>query len=768
MFFSPFCTGEKHLIREQRLTEVMQHLPPLTPEKQYTAIENAFDGIAILDENGIYNYMNKAHATLFAYESADELIGKSWKQIYTKEYAEKIEREIFPLLMSAGNWSGETIGIDKNGNPVLQYISLTLLPDNGLICVCQDNSKTINANRLQYLMRNLGKGILVEDEESKVVLVNAKFCEIFNIGVTPDKLTGADCIQMLENALYLFSDQSQVKADILGLVELKTPVIGQEVSMSDGRILERDYIPIIIGNVFKGQLWSYTDVTQSKKLQKSLEETKNRAIASERAKSVFLSTVSHEIRTPMHAIMGFAEQLALTGLNDQQKYFINNIQDAAEGLLVIINDILDMTKIEAGKLNIENGSLHLHDVVKSVENILKPKAEEKGLVLETFFDLQISDRLNGDATRIRQILMNILSNAIKFTERGSVHLSIKLKERTSNFQRISISCLDTGIGISEEAIKFIFNEFYQENANGYHGMEGTGLGLSITKNLIQLMDGKIEVTSEKGHWTRVYIEIPLKVIEVQPVIDDTVQYDLSNLLLEKRILIVEDNKLSRNLFVIMLQNMGCLVTEAENGQEAIEILGKDSFDLVLMDIQMPVMDGLSALKAIQDGPFSSVPVIALTATAFNSEVSKLLSLGFTDCITKPVNQKNLQRRLSIFFRSEHPDAAYLEALKKKITANINEMAGDDKEKSSNLIQYLNEEIKLAIQEWSLTLVNNDWDKARKVLHREKMMIHSIGITGVESLIEEIENEEAGKTNQEMHLMISRLIHLFRQIEKMFG
>ena len=406
--------------------------------------------------------------------------------------------------------------------------------------------------------------------------------------------------------------------------------------------------------------------------------------------------------------------------------------------------------------------------MKSVENILKPKAEEKGLVLETFFDLQISDRLNGDATRIRQILMNILSNAIKFTERGSVHLSIKLKERTSNFQRISISCLDTGIGISEEAIKFIFNEFYQENANGYHGMEGTGLGLSITKNLIQLMDGKIEVSSEKGHWTRVYIEIPLKVIEVQPVIDDTVQYDLSNLLLEKRILIVEDNKLSRNLFVIMLQNMGCLVTEAENGQEAIEILGKDNFDLVLMDIQMPVMDGLSALKAIQDGPFSSVPVIALTATAFNSEVSKLLSLGFTDCITKPVNQKNLQRRLSIFFRSEHPDAAYLEALKKKITANINEMAGDDKEKSSNLIQYLNEEIKLAIQEWSLTLVNNDWDKARKVLHREKMMIHSIGITGVESLIEEIENEEAGKTNQEMHLMISRLIHLFRQIEKMFG
>ena len=419
-------------------------------------------------------------------------------------------------------------------------------------------------------------------------------------------------------------------------------------------------------------------------------------------------------------------------------------------------------------MNIEKGIFQLHDILKSVENILRPKAEEKGLMLETFFDYQISNRLNGDATRIRQILMNILSNAIKFTERGSVSLSIKLKERAGQFQRISISCLDTGIGISQEAIKFIFNEFYQENANGYHGMEGTGLGLAITKNLIQLMEGKIEVTSEKGHWTRVYIEIPLNIIDVQPILEETGVADLPNLLLEKRILIVEDNKLSRNLFVIMLQNMGCLVTEAENGQEAIDILGKYSFDLVLMDIQMPVMDGLSALKSIQEGHFSSVPVIALTATAFNSEVSKLLSLGFTDCITKPVDQKNLQQRLLSFFRSEQPDAAYLDSLKKKILSKINEMAGADNEKSANLIKYLKEELKLAVQEWMVTLANNDWNKARKVLHREKMMIHSIGITGIESLIHEIENEEAGKSNQEMHLMISRLIHLFREIEKMFG
>jgi PAS domain S-box-containing protein len=746
----------------------MNSIPKLTPEKQHAAIENAFDGIAILDENGTYYYMNKAHAMLFGYDSAEELIGKSWKHIYSSEYADKIEKDIFPVLMSTGNWSGETIGKDKLGQPVLQYISLTLLPDRGLICVCQDNSKTINANRLQYLMRNLGKGILVEDEESRVVLVNAKFCEMFQIGISPEKMNGADCLEALDNALPLFAEPDQVKEDIIGLVTDKNPVIGDEVTMADERILERDYIPIIIGNVFKGQLWSYTDVTQSKKLQKSLEETKNRAIASERAKSVFLSTVSHEIRTPMHAIMGFAEQLSLTALNEQQKYFINNIQDAAAGLLVIINDILDMTKIEAGKLNIENGLLNLRDVVKSVENILRPKAEEKGLILETSFDELINGRLNGDPTRIRQILMNILSNAIKFTEKGKVQLKLQLQETKGLYQKVSITCLDTGIGISEDVIRFIFNEFYQEYVGGYNGMEGTGLGLSITKKLIHLMNGNIVVTSEKGKWTKVYIEIPLHIDESIQLEVEPPEADLSKEMLEKRILIVEDNKLNRNLFVIMLQNMGCLVTEAENGQEAIDILQTHSFDLVLMDIQMPVMDGLTALSKILDGPNSHTPVIALTATAFKSEVNNLLSQGFADCITKPIDQKNLNLRLCQFFKNHKLEDSHLMAMKERIKARIEDMAGNNQSKAAKLMQYLAEEVKLAIKEWKLALITMDWSSARKILHREKMMIQAVGITGLDTIIEDFENENAGKTDHEMHMMLSRLIELFTEIDSMFS
>jgi PAS domain S-box-containing protein len=741
--------------------------PILTPEKQFTAIENAFDGIALLDDQGIYFYMNKAHAQLFGYEQASELVGKSWKTIYDADYAEKIEKEVFPVLMAMGYWTGETIGIDKQGKPILQYISLTLLPDMGLICVCRDISKEINANRLNYLMSNLGKGILVEDESHKVVLVNAQFCNLFKIPVEPAQMVGADCLTSLDQALYLFADPEQIKKEVIGLVSAMEPVIGAEVAMADGKILERDYIPIIIGNTFKGQLWSYTDVTLNKQLQKSLEEAKNRAVASEKAKSTFLSTVSHEIRTPMHAIMGFAEQLTLTRLDDQQRYYIHNIQDAANGLLGIINDILDMTKIEAGKLNIELGVVNLREILKSVENILEPKAAEKGLSLITCFDDQINDRLNGDAIRIRQILMNILGNAIKFTDSGSIHLSMELKLSNSFNQVIQMTCIDTGIGIAKDAVELVFNDFYQENSGGYNGLEGTGLGLSITKKLVDMMSGTIKLESEKGMGTSVHIEIPFPLVPGQASHDLMHNMETCDDMQEKRVLIVEDNKLNRNLFVMMLQNMGCLVSEAENGKEALDIIERQHFDIVLMDIQMPVMDGPTALSKLRERSDRHIPVIALTATAFQSEISHMLNMGFADCITKPIDQKNLHHRLCLFFKRGKSESLYNTSLKETILTRITEMAGNDQAKVANLMQYLLEEVKLAVQEWQTALLNRDWESARKILHREKMMIHSVGIQGMEKIILDIENDQAGKSDEEMHLMISRLIDLFLDIEKMF-
>jgi PAS domain S-box-containing protein len=735
----------------------------LTPAK-LTAIEHAFDGIALLDKSGNYMYMNKSHANLFGYDNAGELNGKSWQSIYTPEAAERLQKDVFPILEKKGNWSGETIGISKDKKPVVQYISLTQLPDGGMVCVCRDNSNAINANRLHYLMSNLGKGILVEDENHIVVLVNRQFCNLFQIPVPPHEMIGVNCLDSLQQSLALFKDAEKVKNDIFSMIGKQEPLIGQEVVLKDGRILERDYVPIIIENAFKGQLWSYTDVTQNRQLQKSLVDTKNRAIASEKAKSAFLSNMSHEIRTPMNAIMGLADQLSMTQLNEQQHYFVKNISDAAHGLLGIINDILDLSKIEAGKMNIEKEIVSLKDINKSVENILRPKAEEKGISFETDFDPKIDPNLFADEVRIRQVLINIVGNAIKFTNSGSITLSSKMVEETDQAQRVLFTCEDSGIGISEEGLKHIFDDFYQEVNENNHRHTGSGLGLAITRTLVNLMGGQVWIESRKDVGTKVMIEITFELVGPDELMKDVVDFDDCGLIEGKKILVVDDNKLNRMLFAMMVKNMKGIPDEAENGLEAVQMISKNKYDLVLMDIQMPIMDGPTALAQIIKTHGETIPVIALTAAAFKSEVNHMLNLGFADCITKPIDQKNLQHRLCLFFKTGSVKGKYYQSIHKKIVSNIAEMAGNEPGQIKKMMEYLLEEVVHALAEWQISVPAGDWERAKRTLHREKVMIKSIGINGFDGLIREIEDDSVNKTESEMTLMFSQLIDLFKNLQ----
>ena len=738
-----------------------------TSEKQLIALENAFDGIALLNPAGEFIYLNKSHARLFGYQNGSELLGKTWKHIYSDEYAHIIENQIFPIVEKKGNWSGDTIGLSKDKKPVFQHVTINKLPDGEMLCVCRDNSNTINANRLQYLISNLGKGILVEDENHLVVLVNQQFCDLFKIPLTPEQMIGVNCLDALQAALFLFKDSEEASSQVIGMMGKREAVIGQEVQFADGRILERDYVPIIIENTFKGQLWSYSDVTQNRQLQRSLVEAKNRAVQSEKAKSAFLSNMSHEIRTPMNAVIGLAEQLSLTELTEQQRYFVKNISDSANGLLGIINDILDMAKIEVGKMNIERGVISLADIHQSVENILKPKAEEKALTLKSAIDNQINPNLLGDSVRIRQILMNILGNAIKFTDAGSIYSKIILVKDKEEEQLIQFTCEDTGIGIAEDALKNIFEEFYQENNSKTSSSSGSGLGLSITRQLVNMMGGKIWIESKKDIGTKVFIQIPFRKAGAKDIDIDLVIDDLQPFLEGKRILVVEDNKVNRVIFSLMLKNLQVVVDEAENGLDALALIEKNKYDLVLMDIQMPVMDGPATLETIRRKYGDAIPVIALTAAAFKSEVIHLLNLGFSDCITKPIDQKGLQKRLGQFFKSgSHRDKHYKE-IHKTILAKISEMSGNNPDQIKKMIRYLLEEVDLALLEWEKCLLDNNWVQAKKILHREKVMIKSIGIDGLDGLIHEIEDESVQKSNNEMVLMFTQLVQLFKNLKERF-
>jgi PAS domain S-box-containing protein len=737
-------------------------------EKFQLAIDHAFDGIALLNDKGDYYYMNKAHCKLFGYDSADELLGKSWTTIYTPDYAEKLSKSVMPLVMENGHWSGETIGLSKDSKPVVQYISLTKMPDGEMLCVCRDHSTSINASKLEYLMSNLGKGVLVEDENHRVLLVNRQFCNLFHIPLQPAQLIGMNCLESLTETLKLFKEPQKVTQDIYAMSGKKEPVVGAEVTLADGRILERDYVPIIVEKAFKGQLWSYTDVTQNRLLQKSLIEAKNRAIASEKAKSAFLSNMSHEIRTPMNAIIGFSEQLNFSPLTDQQSFFLKNISEAAKGLLGIINDILDMSKLEAGKMNIENDRVSLEEIKSSVENILKPKAEEKGLQFTTEFDQDINENLLADEVRLRQVLINVLGNAIKFTDNGLVKLTISLEKSLGKTQIIKFVCEDTGVGISKEAMVHIFEDFYQEShASINHRSTGSGLGLAITKNIISLMGGEIDVESEKNIGTKVTFSIPFEIVSSEDLIKSKPAFIDCSLIMGKKILLVEDNHLNRMLFNMMLSNLKAEVDEAENGLEALDKLKTKKYDLILMDIQMPIMDGPTALASIKRLYGDSMPVIALTAAAFKSEVNHLLNLGFSDCITKPVDQKNLEHRLCEFFSYGSVRNKYYNSIRKKIISTINEMAGNDPVQSSKMMNYLLEEVDFALIGWKDCIESKNWDGARKILHREKVMIKSIGINGYDSMIKEIEDTSVEKTEAEMILLFSQLVDLFQNLKDKF-
>ena len=732
------------------------------------AIENAFDGIALMNDAGNYYYLNEAHCKLFGYESAEDLLGKSWTTIYAPDYAKKLSENIMPLVMTNGNWSGETIGISKDNKPVIQYISLTKMPDGDMLCVCRDHSASINASRLEYLMSNLGKGVMVEDENHQVVLVNRQFCNIFHIPLQPSQMVGMNYLDSLTQTMSLFKNPEQVYQEIYTMSGKKETVVGDEVSLADGRILERDYVPIIVEKTFKGQLWSYTDVTQNRLLQKSLVEAKNRAIASEKAKSAFLSNMSHEIRTPMNAIIGFSEQLTFSDLSEHQSFFLKNISEAAKGLLGIINDILDMSKLEAGKMNIESDRVNLEEIKTSVENILKPRAEEKGLQLATVFDKNINNNLLGDEIRLRQVLINVLGNAIKFTESGFIKLTVTVEKDEEKNQLIKFVCEDTGIGISKEALEHIFEDFYQEShSSNNHRENGTGLGLAITKNIITLMGGEIEVVSEKQVGTKVSFTIPFEIINPDDLIKQELPFIDCSLIVDKKILLVEDNHLNRMLFNMMLTNLKAKVDEAENGLEALEKLKTSKYDLILMDIQMPIMDGPMALASIKRLYGDSIPVIALTASAFKSEVDHLLNLGFSDCITKPVNQKNLEHRLCEFFSFGSVRDKYYNSIRKKIIAKINDMAGGNPIQSSKMMDYLIEEIEFALKGWNDCIVSKNWDNAQKILHREKVMIKSIGINGYDGLIREIEDNSIVKTEAEMVLLFSQLVNLFQNLKDKF-
>jgi signal transduction histidine kinase len=391
------------------------------------------------------------------------------------------------------------------------------------------------------------------------------------------------------------------------------------------------------------------DITEKKKGEMALEKAKKMAEASLKAKRRFLANVSHEIRTPMHAIMGLSEQLSFSELKPEQAILIRMINDSSKSLMHIINDVLDLSKIEEGKLLIDEVVFDPNKLIKQVFDLFFIEASKKEIGFLLNQNTNESSPLIGDPNRIRQVLSNVISNAIKFTEKGKIELNFRVQKTSPDQAIISFICSDTGIGMSQEMKKRIFEEFVQEDESFHRKYGGSGLGLSITQELVKMMNGQIHIESEKNKGTSVSIEIPLKTIKEkeQKINVDLPPIDLSKLQ-KIKVLVAEDNEFNRLLLKFIFEKNHIPFEFAFNGRAAVEKVLSQHFDLILMDIQMPEMDGVEATKILRTQKESSIPIIAVTANAVKDELEYYLKNGFNDYLTKPFEERKLLEKMVQF------------------------------------------------------------------------------------------------------------------------
>ncbi|UII25240.1 ATP-binding protein [Fulvivirga maritima] len=499
----------------------------------------------------------------------------------------------------------------------------------------------------------------------------------------------------------------------------------------------------------EGLILDCRDISQRKKDAEEL-------LRAQKAKEQFLANMSHEIRTPINGIAGMVNLLFEATVEDDRVKYLNAIKNSTESLKVIINDILDLSVIESGKLRFEKIGFNIKYQLGAVVDTFLFQSKEKGIDLKYDIQPEADTVLLGDPVRLNQILINLISNAIKFTHIGEITIQVSLEKKEEKIHYIRFSISDTGVGISEEKVQNIFESFTQADESVTRRYGGTGLGLSIVKQLIELQNGIIEVTSEENKGTTFTFVIPYESGKIQDLVQpsskvkETPKYSFKGV----KVLLVEDNDINRLYALNILKKWECEVDGAENGYIALEKLRSNDYDLILMDIQMPIMDGYEATKSIRktmpDGK-KQIPIIALTANAIKGDSEKCLEVGMNDYLPKPFQPQDLYKSISKFISKKNSNTHKLPT-PARITdlTYLKSICDGDKTFMRDMIETFLMNTPPTINEMQKWINKAEWFKVGNLAHKIKPSITFMGIESLKPLIKNI--EVYGKDNYHTDLI----------------
>lgn len=721
-------------------------------EKEYREIvENSYDCIYSYDKNGTVTFVNQSFKQHTGVE-AEKFIGTNcldWVHPDDRpamlSVMENIARGPVSFLFRMCASPGEYINFRASNWPVYddngQFQGTMATAINIERDILLEKQVYDSEAKYRSLYYNAQVGLITSRMDgSQIIMANNKFAEMLGYD-KPSELEG-----MPLNKVWA---EPQERNKFVELLRNQQLVLNYPVKAvcKDGQIKEFELF---------ARYDPHNDTIESNLIDISeMLKAREKAEAASLAKDQFLANISHEIRTPMIGILGSVDLLEQSGLSHEQAANLSIIRECGEHLLTIINEILDVSKIELGMLFLNSEPCSLPDLFIKTSKILEPVFKEKGLQLVLNLEHNMPNKVLIDQTKLRQVLFNILHNAVKFTSQGLIVINAFTQINSNEEYCLQVSISDTGIGIPQNQQNKIFEAFTQADSSTSREFGGTGVGLYICKKLIDLMQGQIWVDSCEGKGTIFHFRIPLKIVPPDQITTDrqepTLEYDLDNSILEFnpiRILIVEDNSLTQKIVGQMLSNYGFEVWYAANGLECLRVLSENHFDMVLMDMQMPLMDGYETTRFIRDdAELKHLPVIAMTAHAMAGDREKCLASGCSDYITKPFKSEELVQLIKKHLPRYLRNVSHVNNGKKLINELIPEFI-------SNL-QEMIEELDLAVKAKNCEVI-------RSVSHDIKGTAGMYGFMDISETAALMEQAAQNNSNQQITVLYNQINNLFQQ------